>query len=83
LRIGKAVISRYQRFYLYLRMSAAQIKSEIQKVLNHIPESVLGEVLSFLRGLQPEAPSVTPKPDNESRQFEEQRDLLEKLALHF
>lgn len=61
-------------------MTKTQLKSEIQKVLDSVPENVLQDVLDFLKELQ-EQPEDRIKLTNNLRQILlEDRGLLEKLA---
>lgn len=61
-------------------MTKTQIQSEIQKVLENVPESILKDVLDFLKELQ-DQPADKVKLTNNLRQIlSEDRDLLEKLA---
>lgn len=61
-------------------MTKLQIQTEIQKVLDNVPESVLHDVLDFLKELQ-ERPADKVKLTNNLRQIlSEDKELLEKLA---
>jgi hypothetical protein len=61
-------------------MTKTQVKAEIQKVLDSVPESVLQDVLDFLKVLQSQ-PTEKVKQTNNLRQIlAEDKDLLEKLA---
>lgn len=61
-------------------MTKLQIQTEIQKVLDNFPESVLQDVLDFLKELQ-EQPADKVKLTNNLRQIlSEDKELLEKLA---
>ena len=61
-------------------MTKLEIKSEIQKSLDNVPETVLREVLNFLREAQSN-PSQTGKlAQNLSKILKEDRELLERLA---
>lgn len=61
-------------------MTKAQIQTEIQKVLNNVPETVLQDVLDFLKELQ-DQPIDKVKLTNNLRQIlSEDRELLERLA---
>ena len=61
-------------------MTKLQIQTEIQKVLDNVPESVLQDVLDFLKELQ-EQPADKVKLTNNLRQIlSEDKELLEKLA---
>lgn len=61
-------------------MTTTQIKTEIQKVLDNVPESALQDVLDFLKELQPSSVGQI-KLTNDLRQIlAEDKELLEKLA---
>lgn len=61
-------------------MTKTQIQSEIQKVLDNVPESILTDVLDFLKELQ-EQPEDKVKLTNNLRQIlSEDKYLLERLA---
>lgn len=61
-------------------MTKIQIKEEIQKVLDNVPEAVLSDVLDFLKKLQ-EQPADKIKLTNNLRQIlSEDKELLERLA---
>jgi hypothetical protein len=61
-------------------MTKLQIQTEIQKVLDNVPESVLQDVLDFIKELQ-EQPADKVKLTNNLRQIlSEDKELLEKLA---
>ena len=57
-----------------------QIQTEIQKLLDNVSESVLQDVLDFLKELQ-EQPADKVKLTNNIRQIlSKDKELLEKLA---
>jgi hypothetical protein len=61
-------------------MTKTQLYSEIQKVLDNVPETILQDVLDFLKALQ-DQPADKVKLANNLRQIlSEDRELLEKLA---
>lgn len=61
-------------------MTKAELKIEIQKVINNVPDNILEDVLDFLKELQ-EQPSNKIKLANNLRQIlSEDKELLEKLA---
>jgi mRNA-degrading endonuclease RelE of RelBE toxin-antitoxin system len=61
-------------------MTKIQLQTEIQKVLENVPESVLQDVLDFLKELQNQ-PSDKIKLANNLRQIlSEDKELLERLA---
>lgn len=61
-------------------MTKTQIKTEIQKVLDSVPETILQDVLDFLKVLQ-DQPAEKVRLTNNLRQIlSEDKELLEKLA---
>lgn len=61
-------------------MTKTQIKTEIHKVLDSVPETILQDVLDFLKVLQ-DRPVDKVKLANNLRQIlSEDKELLEKLA---
>jgi hypothetical protein len=61
-------------------MTKIQLQTEIQKVLDNVPESVLQDILDFLKELQNQ-PSDKIKLANNLRQIlSEDKELLERLA---
>lgn len=61
-------------------MSILKIKTEIQNVIDNVPESILPDVLDFLKELQSQ-PNNKVKLTNNLRQIlSEDRELLERLA---
>ena len=67
-------------FLLYLNMTKTQIQSEIQKVLDSVPENVLQDVLDFLKELQDQPADKVRLTNNLRQILAEDKDLLEKLA---
>ncbi len=67
-------------FFLYLNMTKTQIQSEIQKVLDSVPENVLQDVLDFLKELQDQPADKVRLTNNLRQILAEDKDLLEKLA---
>ncbi len=61
-------------------MTKTQIQSEIQKALNSVPESVLMEVLTFLKELQDQPEEKIRLTSHLRKILSEDKDLLEKLA---
>jgi hypothetical protein len=61
-------------------MTKAQLQTEIQKVLNNVPEAILQDVLDFLKAYQ-DQPADKVRLTNTLRQIlSEDKELLEKLA---
>ena len=61
-------------------MTAKQIKTEIQKVLDSVPEVVLEDILKYLQTLQSKSPDSINLSQNISKILSEDRELLERLA---
>lgn len=61
-------------------MTKTQIQSEIQKVLDTVPESVLQDVLNFLKELQDQPAEKVRRTSDLRKILSEDKDLLEKLA---
>jgi len=61
-------------------MTKREIQTEIQKVLDSVPETILQDVLDFLKALQNQ-PEYKVRMANNLRQIlSEDKELLEKLA---
>jgi hypothetical protein len=69
-----------QRNSIYLIMTKIQLQSEIQKVLDNVPESVLLDVLDFLKALQDQPLERVSLANNLRQILSEDKELLEKLA---
>jgi len=61
-------------------MTTAEIKTEIQKALNEIPEYALHDVLSFLQEVKDHTPDKEAIFRHLDQIIKEDRDLLKKLA---
>jgi hypothetical protein len=61
-------------------MTATQIRYEIQKALDGVPENVLQDVLVFLKELQKHSPDDIKLTANLRQILIEDKELLEKLA---
>jgi len=61
-------------------MSTAEIKIEIQQVLDKVPEDALQDVLNYLKGLQSHSPNEIKLANNIQKILSENRGLLERLA---
>jgi len=61
-------------------MTAIELKTEIQKVLDQVPESILQDVLDFLKELQTKSVDDIKLANNLRKIISEDRELLEKLA---
>jgi hypothetical protein len=61
-------------------MTAKQIKTEIQKVLDSVPEMVLEDILNYLKTIQSKPSDAISLSQNIRKILNEDRELLEKLA---
>ena len=61
-------------------MTAKDLKIEIQKVLNEVPESQLEDILSYLKGIQNKAAPKFADPQHLEKILTEDKELLKKLA---
>ena len=61
-------------------MTTKQLKSEIQKVIDHVPEQVLQDILAYLKQLEASSPKQIQLSRNLKHILAEDRELLEKLA---
>lgn len=61
-------------------MTTKEIKSEIQKTLDKVPESVLQDVLDFLRQAENQPTDRLNLKRNLREIITEDKELLEKLA---
>lgn len=61
-------------------MTKTQIQTEIQKVLDNVPESILQDVLDFLKALQDQPADKIKLTNNLRKILAEDKELLEKLA---
>jgi hypothetical protein len=61
-------------------MTKTEIKIEIQKVLDNVPENVLQDILDLLKGLQNQPPHKLEITHSLRQIIAEDKELLEKLA---
>ncbi len=61
-------------------MTKTQLQSEIQKVLDSVPETILQDVLDFLKALQDQPADKVRLTNNLRQILSEDKELLEKLA---
>jgi len=61
-------------------MTAVQLKKEIQKVLDKVPEDVLKDVLDYMNELQKHSAEDVELAKFMKQTLIEDRELLEKLA---
>jgi hypothetical protein len=61
-------------------MTTNEIKSEIQKTLDNIPENVLQDILDYLRSIQGKSAETIKLSKNLRDILTEDKELLERLA---
>lgn len=61
-------------------MTAKQIKTEIQKLLDSIPEVALEDLLKYLKSIQGKSTDSISLSQNIRKILSEDRELLERLA---
>ena len=61
-------------------MTTQQIKSEIQKAIDGIPENVLQDILNYLKDIQGKTKDQVQMSQRLKQILTEDKDLLEKLA---
>jgi hypothetical protein len=61
-------------------MTKTQLKSEIQKALDSVPENVLQDVLDFLKEFKNQREDKHRLSNNLRQILSEDKELLEKLA---
>ena len=61
-------------------MTKAELKIEIQNVINNLPVHILEDVLDFLKELQDQPSSKVKLANNLRHILAEDKELLEKLA---
>lgn len=61
-------------------MTAKDLKIEIQKVLDKVPENLLKDVLSYLQEVQKRTASEFSNSQHLKKILTEDRELLKKLA---
>lgn len=61
-------------------MSTQELKQEINKSLDEVPESVLREILSLLKQVENQSPERVDLSMRLSQILKEDKELLERLA---
>jgi hypothetical protein len=61
-------------------MTTIQLKTEIQKVLDEVPEEVLPGILNYLKQIQHQSPDQIKLNNNLKKILTEDRELFERLA---
>jgi hypothetical protein len=61
-------------------MSSKELKEAIQQRLDEVPDTILQEVLDYLKGFQAKTPEEQKRVIGLRRILDEKRDLLLRLA---
>lgn len=61
-------------------MSTKELKEAIQRKLDEVPDSILQEVLDYLKGFQAKTPEEQKRVIGLKRILDEKRELLLRLA---
>jgi hypothetical protein len=61
-------------------MTHSELKYEIQKVIDHVPDNILEDVLDYLKQIQNIPADKIELSRNLKRILSEDKELLEKLA---
>ena len=61
-------------------MTTKEIKSEIQKVLDKVPDVLLGDILDYLKAIREKSVHSVRMSNDIRKIISEDRELLEKLA---
>jgi len=61
-------------------MTTKEIKSEIQKVIDAVPENLLNDILNYLKSLQGKSADTVQLSEHIRKIISEDKELLEKLA---
>ncbi|WP_299290698.1 hypothetical protein [uncultured Mucilaginibacter sp.] len=61
-------------------MTSTEIKTEIQKVLDNVPEDALQDILHFLKNLGPASTNQLTLTHHLQQILKEDQELLKKLA---
>ena len=61
-------------------MTVIKVRTEIQKVLNEVPENVLPEILEYLKQVLHQSPDQIRLNNNLKKILAEDKELFERLA---
>jgi len=61
-------------------MTTKEVKSEIQKVLDKVPDNLLQDILDYLKTIQSKSSDTVQLSKNLSQIITEDKALLERLA---
>jgi hypothetical protein len=61
-------------------MTTLQVKTEIKKILNNIPDGILPGILDYLKLVQTQSPEQIKFNNNVKKILSEDKELFERLA---
>jgi hypothetical protein len=61
-------------------MTVIEVRTEIEKVLNEVPENILPEILEYLKQIQHQSPDQIRLDNNLKKILAEDKELFERLA---
>lgn len=61
-------------------MTVIEVRTEIEKVLKEVPESILPEILEYLKQIQHQSPDQIRLDNNLKKILAEDKELFERLA---
>jgi len=61
-------------------MTAKEVKTEIQKVLDKVPDNLLKDILDYLKTIQSKSTDTVQLSKNLKQIISEDKSLLERLA---
>ena len=61
-------------------MSTQELKKEIQKVIDEVPETVLNDILEYLKQVQTLSKDKVDRIENLKKILREDKELLQRLA---
>jgi len=64
----------------YYAMTTKEVKTEIQKVLDRVPDNLLHDILDYLKAIQSKSPDTVKLSKNLKKIIFEDKALLERLA---
>jgi hypothetical protein len=64
----------------YYAMTTKEVKTEIQKVLDKVPDNLLQDILDYLKAIQSKSPDTVKLSKNLKKIISEDKALLERLA---
>lgn len=61
-------------------MTTTEIKEELHRVVDQVPDTSLNEALAFLKALQSNSPERLKRAENFKKILKEDKELLQRLA---